>query len=88
MIETEVEVINRAGIHTRPSALIVKCAAKFKSEVNLIREGFSINGKSIIGVMQLSAAQGTKITVQCEGEDEQEAANALSTLFGTGFDEM
>lgn len=87
MIEQEVEVVNRAGIHTRPAAMIVKLAAKFKSDIYLIRDGFSINAKSIIGVMTLAAEQGAKILLRIDGQDEQNATDELAQLFASGFGE-
>ena len=87
MIEQEVEVVNRAGIHTRPAAMIVKLAAKFKSDIYLIRDGFSINAKSIIGVMTLAAEQGAKILLRIDGQDEQSATEEITQLFASGFGE-
>jgi phosphocarrier protein len=87
MIEREVTIKNRAGLHTRPAAAIVKMAAKFQSEFFILKDGFEINGKSIIGVMTLAAEQGSKLTLRFEGEDEQEAEQAIAGLFERGFDE-
>lgn len=88
MIKTEVIVLNRAGLHTRPAAKIVKLAAKFKSEIFLIREGFKINAKSIIGVMTLAAEQGSKLDLHIDGADEEQAAKEFIDLFNSGFDEL
>jgi phosphocarrier protein HPr len=88
MIETTVTVINRAGLHTRPAALLVKTASRFKSDIYLERDGFQINAKSIIGVMTLAAEQGSKLGLIVEGEDEAAAAEALQQLFTSGFDEQ
>ncbi len=87
MIEQEVTVKNRNGIHTRPAAVIVKTAARFKSEFTIIKDGMEINGKSIIGVMTLAAEQGSTMVLRFEGEDEQEAAAAMIQLFDRSFDE-
>jgi phosphocarrier protein HPr len=87
MLEKEVEVVNRAGIHTRPASAIVKLTSKFKSEVQIVRDGFGINGKSIIGVMTLAAEQGSVLTLQIDGSDEEECFNALDELFKSGFGE-
>lgn len=87
MIETTVRIVNRAGLHTRPAAMLVKLASRFKSEVYLVRDGFSINAKSIIGVMTLAAEQGIDLGLVVTGEDEQEAAEAIAGLFASGFDE-
>ncbi|MGE5479275.1 MAG: HPr family phosphocarrier protein [Chloroflexota bacterium] len=88
MVEKIVTVRNRAGLHTRPAAGLVKLAAKYKSEIYLIRDGFPINGKSIIGVMTLAAEQGCKLTLRAEGPDEEAAAAALAEYFDQGFGEM
>jgi len=87
MIEREVTIRNRAGLHTRPAASIVKLAAKFQSEFFIEKDGFQINGKSIIGVMTLAAEQGSKLLVRFDGPDEEEAYRAMSELFDSGFDE-
>lgn len=87
MCEKEIEVINRAGIHTRPAAMIVKTSAKFKSDIFLLRDGFSINAKSIIGVMTLAAEQGAKLLIRADGEDELEAIESIAELFANGFAE-
>jgi phosphocarrier protein HPr len=87
MIEREVTIRNRAGLHTRPAASLVKLAAKFKSDFFINKDGFEINGKSIIGVMTLAAEQGSKLLLRFSGEDEEEAARAVVDLFERGFDE-
>jgi len=87
MIEKEIEIVNRAGIHTRPASMIVKLTAKYKSDIFLIRDGFSINAKSIIGVMTLAAEQGAKLIIRADGEDEKEAVEDLAKLFADGFGE-
>ena len=85
MIEREVTIRNRAGLHTRPAAAIVKLAAKFKSEFFIEKDNFQINGKSIIGVMTLAAEQGSKLIVRFDGPDEKEAYQAMAELFESGF---
>lgn len=87
MIEKEVKVVNRAGVHTRPAASLVKLAARFKSEITLIRDGFGINAKSIIGVMTLAAEQGALLKLQVDGDDENQAMDELVNLFESGFGE-
>ncbi len=88
MIEREVTIKNRTGLHTRPAATLVKLAAKFKSEFFIYKDGLQINGKSIIGVMTLAAEQGSKLLLRFDGEDEEDAANAIVELFEKGFDEV
>lgn len=87
MIEREVTVRNRAGIHTRPASMIVKTASQFDSDVFLRRDNYEINGKSVIGVMTLAAEQGACLDLVVEGDDEEEAADALAELFENGFGE-
>lgn len=87
MIEREVTIRNRAGLHTRPAAAIVKLAAKYKSEFFIEKDSLQINGKSIIGVMTLAAEQGSKLLVRFDGPNEEEAYRAMAELFESGFGE-
>lgn len=87
MIETTLTITNRAGLHTRPAAMLVKIASRFKSDIYLLRDGFNINAKSIIGVMTLAAEQGARVGLVVEGPDEAEAAAAIEELFNSGFGE-
>jgi len=88
VIEREVTIRNRAGLHTRPAATLVKTAARFKSEFTIRKDDFEINGKSIIGVMTLAAEQGSTLLLRFDGEDEGDAATAVVELFERGFDEQ
>lgn len=88
MITREVTVKNRAGLHTRPAAAIVKLASEFQSDFFINNAGFQINGKSIIGVMTLAAAQGTSLEVSFDGPDEDQMADALCDYFDRGFEEV
>ncbi len=88
MIEQEVTIRNRAGLHTRPAAALVKLAAQFQSEFFIIKDGMEINGKSIIGVMTLAAEKGSKLLLRFDGEDENEAIEAVAGLINRGFDEL
>jgi phosphocarrier protein len=87
MIEREVTIRNRSGLHTRPAATLVKVASRFKADFSILKDDFVINGKSIIGVMTLAAEQGSTLILRFEGEDEAEAATAILDLFERGFDE-
>ncbi len=87
MITRDVTVRNRAGLHTRPASMIVRKAAGFKAEFFIQKDGYEINGKSIIGVMTLAAEQGATLTLVFEGADEEAAAEAVVGLFEKGFDE-
>ena len=88
VIQRTVEVVNRAGLHTRPAAAIVKLASQFESEFFIIKDGFRINGKSIIGVMTLAAAQGTTLELEFDGPDEERAADEIAAYFAKGFEEL
>jgi len=88
MIEKNVEIINNAGLHTRPAATIVKIAAKYNSEFFINKDGMHINGKSIIGVMTLAAEKGSMLTLSFSGDDEEKASNAIIEYFERGFDEL
>lgn len=88
MTEREVKIVNRAGLHTRPAAELVKLSSQFKSDIYLLRDGFAINGKSIIGVMTLAAEQGSSIKIRASGLDEEDAVFKIATLFESGFGEI
>lgn len=87
MVEREVTVRNRAGLHTRPASMLVRTASQFESEIFLRRDNYEINGKSVIGVMTLAAEQGATLDLIVDGEDENEAAEAIAELFEDGFGE-
>ena len=87
MIRTELEIINRLGLHARAAAKFVTCASGFDSIVQVEREGRRVNGKSIMGVMMLAAACGTSIVVEVEGDDEEAATAALVALVRDRFGE-
>ncbi|MFN3306159.1 MAG: HPr family phosphocarrier protein [Candidatus Kapaibacteriota bacterium] len=88
MLVEFVEVINPAGMHTRPAAEIVKTASRFKSKILVEVDGYTVNAKSIIGLMTLPATQGTLVKIIAEGEDAQLAIQSLKELFATGFGEI
>lgn len=88
MIETEVTIVNKAGMHTRPASMIVRIAAKFKADFYISKDGFEVNGKSIIGVMTLAAEQGSTLTLKFEGDDEKELSEEMIKFFSEGFGEM
>jgi len=87
MKSVTVTVVNPAGIHTRPAALLVQTVAKFKSDFHINMYGYKINGKSILGVMTLAADQGAEMELEFDGPDENEAAAAVVALFEAGFNE-
>jgi phosphocarrier protein HPr len=83
----EVEIVNRLGLHARAAAKFVQTAGRFQSQIEVSRGEKKINGKSIMGVMMLAAAQGTRIEITSAGEDEEKALNALVALVEDGFGE-
>jgi phosphocarrier protein len=87
MVEQMVTIKNRAGIHARPAALLVQTASKFKSKISIEKDDDKINGKSIMGIITLGAGFGTNLKIIAEGEDEQDAVNALIHLFDSKFEE-
>jgi phosphocarrier protein HPr len=87
MVEKLTVILNRAGIHARPAALIVQAAGKFKSKITLKKGEDSINGKSIMGIITLGAGYETEIRIIAEGEDEAEAVEAIDRLFRNRFEE-
>ncbi len=88
MIEQTVKIINKAGLHTRPAATLVKLAAKYKCEFFIAKDGLNINAKSIIGVMTLAAEMGSELVLTFNGDDEKEAAAEILDYFNRGFDEL
>jgi phosphocarrier protein HPr len=87
VIEREVEIVNRLGLHARAAAKLVHTAGGFQSRVTVIREGEEVDGKSILGILLMAAGQGSRITVRCEGGDEEEALRAVTALIANRFDE-
>ena len=88
MKETEVKIVNRLGVHARPSATLTQTAGRFRSAVWFTNaRGRRVNGKSIMGVMMLAAGMGTAVTLQTSGEREQEAMQALLALIEDKFGE-
>jgi phosphocarrier protein len=87
MAERSVRIVNKLGVHARPAAEIVKLAARFKSDITIIRDDVEVNGKSIMGVMLLAAERGSTILLRAEGDDADAALDALAELVANGFGE-
>ena len=85
--EREVRIENRNGLHARPAAEIVKAASKFRSEVTIRRDDMEVNGKSIMGVMMLAAEYGSTLSLRANGEDAEQAVEALVALVASRFGE-
>jgi phosphocarrier protein len=86
-MKREFTVPNKLGIHARPAALFVRAANKFSCSILVEKDGEQVNGKSIMGLMMLAAGPGSKIIVQCEGDDSQQALTDIEALFKRKFDE-
>ncbi len=80
MVEREVTVQNKTGLHARPAAMFVQKAGKFASTITVIKEEREANAKSIMSVMALGAGQGSKVVIRAEGSDEQQAVDTLVEL--------
>lgn len=87
MIKKTATIVNKLGLHARPSALLVTTAAKFKSEVFFSRDDLRVNGKSIMGVMTLAAEKGVELVVEVDGPDEEQAILAIVEVIANGFGE-
>lgn len=87
MLQQEAEIINKLGLHARASAKLTQTAGQFKCGVWLSRNGRKVNAKSIMGVMMLAAAKGSKIGIETDGPDEEQAMRALQDLIADCFGE-
>ena len=87
MIEKEITIINKLGLHARAAAKLVSLASNFSSDIELERNQRAVNGKSIMGVMMLAASKNTSIKVRVDGEDEQQAMDAMEALVQDRFGE-
>ncbi len=87
MIERPATIVNQEGLHARPAARIVRLASTFDSDVEILKDGVAVNGKSIMGVMMLAAECGSQITIRAKGPDAEQAVEALAQLVASGFGE-
>lgn len=85
MIEKEITINNKTGLHARPAALFAQCASKFDSKVTILKDDVEVDGKSIMGLMLLAAGFNTRIRIKADGVDESEAMCALSLLVENNF---
>lgn len=88
MQERPVTIVNKLGLHARAAAKFVTTASAFSSDVDISRNGQTVNGKSIMGVMMLAASRGTEIIIKTDGDDEVEAADSLASLVESRFGEQ
>ena len=86
-VRRTLDIINRKGLHARASAKFVQLAESFASELTITRDGMSVGGQSIMGLMMLAAGQGSTIDVQAEGEDAEAAMTAIAALVADRFGE-
>ena len=87
MLEQDIQIINKLGLHARASSKFTQLASSFKSEIWLHKGSKRVNGKSIMGVMMLAAGKGSSIKIEASGEDEQAAIEALCVLINDYFGE-
>ena len=87
MIEVAAPIVNRLGLHARAAAKLVHLASTFESDVLLISNGEEVDAKSILGLLLLAAGQGSRVTVRCDGEDEDTALAAITRLIANRFEE-
>ena len=87
MIKTNITIINKLGLHARAASKFVTTASAFGCDIKAGKDGKMVDGKSIMSVMMLAASKGTELELEFEGNDEQKAAEALTTLINNRFDE-
>lgn len=88
MIEREAKIVNPLGLHARPAAQLVRLTNNFASEVEFLKDGVPVNGKSIMGVMMLAAECGSTLVVRVDGPDQEAAMEAILALVADGFGEV
>ena len=87
MIERELPILNRLGLHARATAKLVQTVSPLRCAATISAKGREVNAKSIMGVMLLAAGPGSEVVLRVDGEDEQAAADAVAALFERRFDE-
>jgi phosphocarrier protein HPr len=87
VIERETTIVNELGLHARPAAELVKTANQFEAHIEIVKDGMSVNAKSIMGVMMLAAETGSTVMFRAEGSDAEAAVQALVELVHKGFGE-
>lgn len=85
--ERSVEIVNRAGLHARPAAQLVKLASRFACDIHVGKDDLQVNAKSIMGVLMLAAEKGSQLHIRCEGHDADRALEELAALVARGFEE-
>lgn len=87
MIKKSAKIINKLGLHARPSAMLVTAASKYNAEVFFTKNGLRVNGKSILGVMMLAAEMGSELLIEVDGPDEEQALNEILKVIESKFGE-
>lgn len=87
MTSYEITLENSTGLHARPASLLIECVKKYKSEVMILKDGNQYNAKSMMSILSMGADQGTTLTFEVDGSDEQEALDAIIGLIKSGFGE-
>lgn len=87
MIERDLDIRNRLGLHARAAAKLVHTATRYRAAIRIRKEREEVDGKSILGILLLAASQGSKITITAHGEDESDAVEAISQLVEARFEE-
>jgi len=88
LIERDLEIKNKLGLHARAAAKLVHTAARFKSDIKIRKGDEEVDGKSILGILLLAAGRGSVVTVRAAGDDEGDALNAVQELIDRKFDEV
>lgn len=88
MIERDIEIRNKLGLHARAAAKLVHTAARFKSDIKIRKGDEEVDGKSILGILLLAAGRGSSVKVRVEGVDERDALDAVEKLIEARFDEV
>jgi phosphocarrier protein HPr len=88
LVERELEIKNKLGLHARAAAKLVHVAARFKSDIKIRKGDEEVDGKSILGILLLAAGRGSTITLRADGPDEREALDAIEKLIDAKFDEV
>ena len=87
MLEKQIKIINKLGLHARAAAKLINVTSSFSCDIQLTKDGRQVDGKSIMSVMMLAASKGTELTISTSGEDEQQALDAIEQLINNRFDE-
>ncbi|WP_296056846.1 HPr family phosphocarrier protein [uncultured Amphritea sp.] len=87
MLEKQITIINKLGLHARAAAKLINVTSSFSSDIQLTKDGRKVDGKSIMSVMMLAASKGTELTISTSGEDEHQAMDAIELLINNRFDE-